>query len=262
MSRDQSPPQLAELMARYLQNQAAAQHEGLGFAEQTGDVVPFEAVPAQPVEPRVAWEGALSVLRCFQPSADIRSLQPPPEWPVLVASHEPMTALAFGAGNFPQLVRYLHAILQANDLTSLAASPSRPGSVPALLEWTERIAGSPQFPQALLAVGALRLARDFDRAQELLTRLQESVPAEWQAALANEQAVLAWQSGKLDEAAALWQAQPESVPVLFNRGLAALFLGRPAEARAPLTRAVRELPEESAWHHLGRLYLALAEMRG
>src|SRR5581483_2619950 len=51
---------------------------------------------------------------------------------------------------------------------------------------------------------------------------------------------------------------PESVPVLFNRGMAALFLGRPAEAREDLRRAVGRLPEPDGWHHLGRLYLALA----
>jgi hypothetical protein len=50
--------------------------------------------------------------------------------------------------------------------------------------------------------------------------------------------------------------------VLFNRGTAALFLDRPTEARKPLTDAVALIPESSPWHHLGRLYLALAELRG
>jgi hypothetical protein len=50
--------------------------------------------------------------------------------------------------------------------------------------------------------------------------------------------------------------------VLFNRGMAALFLGQPAKARNWLARAADQLPETSGWHHLGRLYLALAEMRG
>jgi hypothetical protein len=59
----------------------------------------------------------------------------------------------------------------------------------------------------------------------------------------------------------LWQAQEASVPVLFNRGMAALFLGRAAQAREPLTQAVAGLPETSAWHHLAQLYLALATAR-
>jgi len=52
---------------------------------------------------------------------------------------------------------------------------------------------------------------------------------------------------------------PDSVPILFNRGMAALFLDRPADARAALRTAVEKIPESSGWHHLGRLYLALAE---
>jgi hypothetical protein len=44
--------------------------------------------------------------------------------------------------------------------------------------------------------------------------------------------------------------------------LAALVLDRPAEARPWLTQAVAQLPEDGAWHHLGRLYLALAGTRG
>ena len=48
------------------------------------------------------------------------------------------------------------------------------------------------------------------------------------------------------------------MPVLFNRGMAALFLGRRDEAVAALTQAVAALPDTSAWHHLGHLYLALA----
>src|SRR5437764_1284808 len=84
------------------------------------------------------------------------------------------------------------------------------------------------------------------------------VPAEWTVAWANETAALQWHRGEREQAARSWQALPESVPVLFNRGMAALFLGRPVEARAELRKAVERLPESSGWHHLGRLYLALA----
>jgi hypothetical protein len=52
------------------------------------------------------------------------------------------------------------------------------------------------------------------------------------------------------------------VPVWFNRGLAALFLNEANTARALLRQAAEKLPETGAWHHLARLYLALAEMRG
>ena len=84
------------------------------------------------------------------------------------------------------------------------------------------------------------------------------MPAEWADAWANETAALLWHRGRKEEAARAWQALPESVPVLFNRGMAALFLGRATEARPLLERAVAGLPEGDAWHHLGRLYLTLA----
>jgi hypothetical protein len=60
------------------------------------------------------------------------------------------------------------------------------------------------------------------------------------------------------QAARLGPARPARAPVLFHRARAALFLGRPAEARADLRKAVEALPDSTGWHHLGRLYLALA----
>src|SRR5262249_48300728 len=130
---------------------------------------------------------------------------------------------------------------------------------PALTDWAEQVARRQQFPQLLLAQAALRLARQFDEAERLL---QTAAPAPWQAAWQNEAAALSWHRGRADEALAAWLKQPASVPVLFNRGMAALSLARPADARPWLTQAVAQLPEDGAWHHLGRLYLALAETRG
>ena len=130
-----------------------------------------------------------------------------------------------------------------------------------MLDWCQRVAEKGSFPDTLLALGSLRLAKQFDRASELLNRRKGDVPAEWQVVWANEEAALAWHQGRPDDAARLWHAQETSVPVLFNRGIAELFGGKPAEARAPLSKAVEQIPEENAWHQLGRLYLALAEAR-
>jgi len=252
-------PALADLLARYLQRQAAAQAAGFASPDMDGEVVPFEAVPVQPVDPRLAWQEALAVIAYFRPNTDCPTGQVPPDWSTLVAVHEPEVALAFCLGNFPQLMRNVQPLLQRANLGKLRPSATRSLAVPALLAWT---AEQNEYPQILLAIGALRLARQFDRAAELLQEHQANVPAEWQAVWANEEAALLWQRGRAGEAAALWQSLPESVPVLFNRGMAALFLEQPAEARAQLSRAVAQLPEDSSWHHLGRLYLALAEMRG
>src|SRR6185369_3346808 len=100
-----------------------------------------------------------------------------------------------------------------------------------------------QYPETLLAIGALRLARQFDKADELIAKQRSDVPAEWQAAFANEEAALAWHRGQAHEALKAWRSQPDSVPVLFNRGMAALFTGKAADARVALQQAVAKLSE-------------------
>ncbi|MGH7227180.1 MAG: hypothetical protein ACRELF_28525, partial [Gemmataceae bacterium] len=156
------------------------------------------------------------------------------------------------------MVRDLQPLLTGGDLTLLRPSRGRPLSVSAaLLPWANAAEG---YPQRLLAVAVLRLARRFEEAKELLKSFP-ACAADWRALRKNEEAALAWHQGKAEEALALWQAQKASVPVLFNRGMAALFLGRPADARMALEQAVVQLPDISAWHHLGHLYLALATAR-
>jgi hypothetical protein len=254
-------PSLHDLLARYLDRQASAHEEGLGPADLGGEVVPYDAVPVQPVEPRLAWTEALDVLRALKLPADARSCPVPAEWPTLVASHEPEVALPFCLGNFPQMVRHLPGLLHAPEGGALRGPAGPAVPVPGLREWAERTARAGEYPQALLAVAALRLARQFDAAGALLSQVT-NVPAAWRGLRANEEAALAWHRGDLEAAAASWRGQAESVPVLFNRGVAALFLGQSAEARTSLIRAAAQLPEDGAWHHLARLYLALAEMRG
>jgi hypothetical protein len=237
------------MFTRYLSNQAAAQEQGLGFAEPAGEVEPYEAVPVQPVDPALAWRDAVAA------AADAK-LATPPDWSALVAAQEPALDLTFSLGNFPQLVRHLHPLLAGGDLSGLRANGGRPGGTAALVEWAK---SQTEYPQVLLAAGVLRLTRNFDAAAELLKR---PAPAAWKDAHANEAAALAWRSGRCEEAAEMWREQPDSTPVLFNRGMAALFLGDAAAAREALTRAVAALPETSAWHHLACLYLALATARG
>ena len=107
----------------------------------------------------------------------------------------------------------------------------------------------------------LRAAGDFEQAESILNDLRKQVPHSHETALRNEEAALLWQRGKLEKAAEIWSQLPDSPAVLFNRGMAALFLGQSAVARECLKKAVAELPESGGWHHLGSLYLALAEMR-
>lgn len=256
-SSEQTPDSLAHLFTCYLQRQITAQAEGLALADPDGQASPHEAVPVQPVDPRLAWEDALAVVPYFPKVRDEARWSVPPEWPALVAGQEPALALAFCVGNYPQMVRNLHPLLAGGDLTRLSTPPSRPACAPAaLLEWA---AQTHEFPQSLLAAGVLRLMRRFDEAARLL---RTSVPAAWEPVRANEEAALLWHRGRGEEALAHWQKQKAGAPILFNRGMASLFLGRVGDARDALTAAVEQLPETSAWHHLGHLYLALAAARG
>jgi hypothetical protein len=249
-----APLALAELFARYLGRQAEAQASGLGHAEPTGAVEPHDAVLMQPVDPRLARADAVAAAGFLgAPKADWPVL---PEWPAVVAAQEPAAAVPFCLGNFPQMMRDLQPLLSGG--VPMAAGPvAAPLPVPGMAVWAER---QKDYPGALLAVGILRLARCFDAAEAALGRA-EDVPAAWRAVHANEAAALAWHRGRHAEALAMWETQDASVPVLFNRGMALLFLGRPAEAREVLSEAVAGLSETSAWHHLGQLYRTLAAAR-
>jgi hypothetical protein len=253
------PPALSDLLADYLRRQAETHAAGLALPEE-GEVVPFEAAPVQPVEPRLAWEEATSALSYLHARSNPPALAVPPDWASLVAACEPATAIAFTVGNFPQLVRDLQPLLHPRELGKLRPSPARAIPCPALEEWAAVTVRQRQQPLALLALGVLRLARSFELAAALNREHQADVPAEWQAAWANETAALAWHRGQAEEAASQWRSQPDSAPVHFNRGMAALFLDRPADARPEFARAVSLLPESCGWHHLACLYLALAEM--
>jgi hypothetical protein len=255
-------PEPADLLAAYLRRQQEAHAAGLASAEPGGEVVLYEAGPVQPVDARVAWEEAVAVVRFLAAAQEPRGWQPPPHWPQLVSGHEPAATLPFCLGNFPQLVRHLHLLMHAEQLRDLCPTEAAPLRAPVLVEWANETLTKRRQPQALLAAGALRLARLFDDAQRVLDGQKAKMPAEWRAVWENERAALAWHRGRLEEARTLWEGQAESVPVLFNRGLAALFLDRAAEARPLLAAAVAKIPEESAWHHLGQLYLTLAQTRG
>jgi len=267
-SRSATQTELSEMFARFLQGQIGSHAAGLGLSI-SGEVVPHEAAPAQPADPKLAWEEALAVLpfysSTFSGSSESRgkTIKAPPDWPLLVAAQEPAVGVPFCLGNFPQMVRSLQPLLHlapGANATRLASSANAPPVVSVELNrWADQLGKKKQFPNSLLAVAALRLARDFDRAESLLPP-EWKADAEFRPALENERAALAWHWGQTREALASWQGQPESAPVLFNRGMACLFLNQRADACTFLQKAVAHLPEEGAWHHLARLYLALTDM--
>jgi hypothetical protein len=245
-------PSLEALMAGYVRRQAEAEALGLGWGEG-GEVTPYEAGPVQPIDPKLAWDESLAVLPFLGQSA--QGLKAPAGWVNLVAQAEPQVAIAFCVGNYPQLVRDFHKLLQQIDLTNSRPSDANPLSVPNLSEWADKAAG---FPQSIVALAAHRLTKQFDRARRV-TNI--TAPAEWQAAWDNERAALAWHAGRADEAIALWRKQRQTLPVRFNLAMAALFSGRSKSVKSELEAVMAELPENSAWHHLARLYHTLCALR-
>jgi len=248
-------PKLSDLLAHYLEKQADS--EAAGIASFDREVTPYEVGPVQPLDPKLAWDEALAALALAQ----LQRRQAPPHWSSIVANHESTVAIAFCTGNFPQLMRNFHTILTAPNLPKLRPEAGRPASAPELLDWTENVARQAHAPQMLLALGVLRLAKHFDAAEAFVRKHDAAIPAELRTAWENEKAALAWHSGRFDEARMTWDSLEATIPVLFNRGMAALFADDAAAAKQHLAAAIAQLPESSAWHHLARLYLTMAQLR-
>src|SRR5205085_5053723 len=128
----------------------------------SGEVVPYDVGPVQPIDARPAWAEAVAVATHFDAGLALKQLTPPPQWPQLVLVHEPAAALAFSFGNFPQLVRNLHLLMDRPKLADLRPRTSTAMAAPALLAWANQMGRKPQFPQLLVAVGTLRLAKQFE----------------------------------------------------------------------------------------------------
>lgn len=231
-------PSLEDLMVRFLATRSDAASAAVEPSE--GEVEPHEVAAGFRVDPRAAWNDAT----CEITAAPI---QLPPEWANLVGQPAPAFAVAMATGNFPQRVRDLQPLLTKFNPADLRPSGSQvptPG-LSGLRNWIAQNGAK----QPVLAAGLARLIGDFDTATKLL-------PAD----AANERAAVLWQSGKCEEALTAWNAMPETPAVLFNRGMANLFFGKTAEAKAALSKAATTIPEASGWNSLARLYLAVAEI--
>lgn len=233
-------PSIESLMTRFLATRSDAM-----TAVESGEseVEPHEVAAGFRVDPRAAWLDAN-----LSPAAG--SAGPtPPEWAALVGQPSAAFALPMASGHFPQRVKDLHPLL-----TKFNPAELRPVQPPdplpgfgGLRAWVAKSGKT----NPLVAAGVARMLGDFGTAADLLAGVSGAD---------NEAAALLWQKGQCREAAAAWEAMPESPAALFNRGMARLFSGRVAEARGPLQKAVDALPEASGWNALARLYLAVAEI--
>jgi len=239
-------PSLADLMARFLATRSDAAAAAVEPA--SGEVEPHEVAAGFRVDPRTAWIDATAAA----PSA---ASPVPNDWSNLVNQPSAAFAVPMAAGNFPQRVRDLHPLIAKFDGKKLrpnGEAPPLPGFA-SLRSWVEKEA---KTGSALLAGGMARTLGDFATAERILDALPASPARE------NERAALLWHLGESEAALALWKTLPESPAVRFNRGMALLFTGKPADARAELAAAAASLPDSSGWHALARLYQAVAEIAG
>lgn len=241
-------PTIEDLMVRFF----AARSDAAAAAVETGEseVEPHEVAAGFRVDPRAAWLDATAALATGG-NTPPPAVQPPTEWATLVAQPAAAFAVPMAAGSFPQRVKDLQPLLAKFNPAELRPSGTQP-ALPGFAGLRAWVAKNAQA-HPLIAAGIARTLGDFDTAASALASAPESK---------NDHAALLWQKGACAEALAAWEAMPESAAVLFNRGMARLFLGRIAEARAPLQQAVDAIPEASGWHALARLYLAVAEIHG
>jgi hypothetical protein len=249
-SNPSAQPTIESLMVRFLANRSDA-----ASAVETGEseVEPYEVAAGFRVDPRAAWLDATAHIASdtgggTQPPPVV---QPPSEWAALVAQPAAAFALPMAAGHFPQRVKDLQPLLAKFDPKELrpsgtqAATPGFAG----LRNWITKNGTN----NSLVAAGIARTLGDFDTADKLLAGAGGA---------SNDRAATLWAKGQCVEALAEWDAMTETPAVLFNRGMARLFLGQLADAKTALQKATDTIPETSGWNALARLYLAVAEIHG
>ena len=259
ITETKTPPSLTDLMVRFMNRPVdAASIEAEAGA--LGEVEPHEVSVGFRADPRLAWNEGLAVLTAIGTKESV-SASAPSDWAAVVVRQEAVATQPFALASYPQRVRDLTALLQAKDLAKLRPSGENRPAVASLRSWATKQVEKSTPVQALMAAAVLRAAHDFEQAEIILNGVRDKVSESLRHAFTNEEAALKWQKGHAEQALALWESLPESPTSLFNRGMATLFLGQSIKARELLKKAVDQLPESDGWHHLGSLYLALAEMR-
>jgi tetratricopeptide (TPR) repeat protein len=254
-----TPPNLADLMLRYVNRPIdAASIEAEAGA--LGEVEPHEVAVGFRTDPRLAWLEGQVAFSSFAVKVG-KGVSAPAEWAAVVVRHESVATEPMALGGYPQRVRDLTALLQANDLTSLRPNGESRAASASLRSWADKQVAKNDPQLALLAAAVLRAAGDLDQAGAILSALRNQVAEELRPMYSNEEAALLWQKSECAKAAAIWESLPETPAVLFNRGMALLFLGQAVKAREVFRKAIALIPERDGWHHLASLYLALAEMR-
>jgi len=239
-------PTIEHLMVRFLANRSDAALAAVETGES--EVEPHEVAAGFRVDPRAAWLDATAQITRGG-IAPPPAVQLPTEWATLVSQPAAAFAVPMAAGHFPQRVKDLQPLLakfDPNELRPSGTQAALPGFT-GLRNWITKTGKS----NPLIAAGIARTLGDFSTADELLTGVNGTE---------NDRAATLWARGACTEALAAWDTMAETPAVLFNRGMARLFLGQIADAPIALQKAVDAIPETSGWNALARLYLAVAEI--
>ena len=259
MDKPNSQPQLEELLAGFLARRQTERASDI-YASSIAEVEPFDAVPSQSVDARLAWDAATEAVKVLAPGA-AKLNKVPTGWANLVANLDSICAMPMAIGCFPQALRDWLPLIRADRLRTTISALRPMSDDPAIASWIDSARQSTDPANWLLAAAVLRLSGRSDVASNLLAEKASVIQTIWRNAFVNEEAATAWFTGDAKTAIAKWTSLPDSAVRSFNLGMAELFSDRPESARTHLKSAIDQLNESSAWHHLSRLYLALAEGR-
>lgn len=254
-------PRLDELFVKYLQERSVVASSASVVRES--EVEPYQAASLAIVDSRQAFKDAIAAVGWLigdQSAVALQAFQPPPDWARFVHDQDTVVAVPFCVGHYPQMLRDVAPLLVDQRPSSLLTHRNGPKEMNDVAAWGGNMLQKRQWAQAVLAAAVLRMAGQCHAAGKVLGQVRASAPPVWDGVLRNEEAALAWASDDARSANRLWEEHPlaDSPPVLFNRGLTALFADRLEVAETLLRQAAEKLPETSAWYHLGQLYLALA----
>src|SRR5262249_46289207 len=157
------------------------------------------------IDAGLAWAEALEAGESFGLATS--SVQCPAGWAEIVADTASVAAVPMCLGNFPQMVRDIKALAEADKLPSLRPLPlAAPMDASGAKSWRS----SDTTPASLLVrAGLLRLHGHYAEAKETLALMTEG-RGKVRSALFNERAALAWHQGNYEEALELWsQAREE-----------------------------------------------------
>jgi hypothetical protein len=118
--------------------------------------------------------------------------------------------------------------------------------------WLRTAARSKSPTTLLVAAGVAASLGDRAEAEAALTAADPLCDGPWRAAWQNQRAAVSWLFGETGD----WPATGPAAD--FNRGLAALAAGKPADAARHLQTVADQLAAGTGWPHLAGLYLTVA----